>query len=320
METNMILRPMTEGERIYSYSQSQQIISQTGCIGHLRAYFGSGEDPFFSSWDDHREDLKSDDFRHELEQVICALREDMQYGCVLKDQRSLAAYCQTHCDGDFGNGREYGFRADTPHYSYLLRLNPNRGEYHVYCYCYVRQWLERHMRQAEKGIRFITPDYREKFRVADGDKVRYFTKSGGKREPTCRYIDDYHFQVSSGLGENIYHICEFAEQFERHGCQGIIPLRKSLPEKCYSILETTGEMIVITKGEAGYIQAGENEKNIPCREAVDEANRTMGVTKQQEAAMVAGSMFGWDTPAADPKNYNEYGVPIPPKAKDRSER
>ena len=176
------------------------------------------------------------------------------------------------------------------------------------------------MRQAEKGIRFITPDYREKFWVADGDKVRYFTKSGGKREPTCRYIDDYHFQVSSGLGENIYHICEFAEQFERHGCQGIIPLRKSLPEKCYSILETTGEMIVITKGEAGYIQAGENEKNIPRREAVDEANQTMGVTKQQEAAMVAGSMFGWDTPAADPKNYNEYGVPIPPKAKDRSER
>ena len=48
METNMTLRPMTEGERIYSYSQSQQIISQTGCIGHLRAYFGSGEDPFFS--------------------------------------------------------------------------------------------------------------------------------------------------------------------------------------------------------------------------------------------------------------------------------
>lgn len=37
METEMILRPMTMAERIYSYTQSQQLIMQTGCIGHLRA-------------------------------------------------------------------------------------------------------------------------------------------------------------------------------------------------------------------------------------------------------------------------------------------
>ena len=168
MEAEMTLRPMAAAEQMYSYSQSQQLMSQTGCIGHLRADFGSGGEQFFSSWDDHRGDLKSEDFKHEFDEVINALREDAQYGGVLKNRSSLSAYCWMHRDSSFGNDRnEYGFRADTPHYSYLLRLNPNRGEYNIYCYCYIRQWLDRHMRQAEKGIRFITPDYKEVFRIPD---------------------------------------------------------------------------------------------------------------------------------------------------------
>lgn len=75
MDMEMTLRPMTAGERMYSYTQSQQLISQCGCIGHLRADFGSGEQ-FFSSWDDHRGDLKSEDFKRELDEVINALRKD----------------------------------------------------------------------------------------------------------------------------------------------------------------------------------------------------------------------------------------------------
>ena len=30
-------------------------------------------------------------------------------------------------------------------------------------------------------------------------------------------------------------------------------------------------------------------------------------------------LFGWETPAADPQNYDEQGQPIRPKQKDRGE-
>lgn len=315
---DMTFRPMTLTERMYSYTQSQQLIMQTGCIGHLRADFGSGNEHFYSSWDDHRTDLKSDDFKQEFDNVINALREDDKYGSVFKNRGALLSLCARTPESSFGNGREYGFRADTEHYSYMFRLNPGKGEYNIYCYCYLKQWLDRHMKQAEKGIRFITPDYKELFRIADGDKVRYFTPGGEVREPTCRYIDDYHFETS-GYGDNLYHICEFAERYQSHNCTGIIPLRKSLPDKCFSYLESTGEMIVITKGEEGYTPTGTYSQNSSPKTGASAINEANGVSRAQEAAMVAGSMFGWDIPAADPKNYDNDGKPLMPKHKDRGE-
>jgi len=42
-------------------------------------------------------------------------------------------------------------------------------------------------------------------------------------------------------------------------------------------------------------------------------NREAGITKQQEAAMVGGSMFGWHTPAAQTTSYDFYGSPVLPK-------
>lgn len=316
---DMTLRPMTATEHAYCFASSRQISMQTGLIGHLRADFGSNGNGFFSTFFDFRNSLKSDDFKAEFDDVINGLRENPVYGGILKNRGAMNSYCYKHPESAIEADQQYGFRADTDHYSYMIRVNPHKGEYNLYCYCYVRQWLDRHMKQAEKGIRFITPDYKELFRIADGDKVRIITKGGEQREMICRYIDDYHLETGSYRGGNLYHICEFAERFEVNECLSIIPLRASLPEKCFSYLESTGEMIVIQKGERGYTPTDSYGKNMTPREAVNKLNEALGVSRAQEEAMVAGSMFGWAVPGADPKNYDAEGHAIRPKQKDRGD-
>lgn len=318
---DMSIRAMTQPERLYCYSQSQQLMAQTGCIGHLRGDMGSTGEQFFSSWEDHQGHLKTQEFKDEFDEIINALRFDEAQGGVLASRRSLANYCWDRPESRLVPGEDdFGFRVDTEKYSYMIRLNPNRGMYNIYCYCYQREWLDNHLQSAAKGIRFIDSHYNEKFRIPDGEKIRIITSGGEHRDMYCRYIDDYHLETSSHRGNNLYHICEFAERFEAQGCQDIFPLRSSLPDKCYSILESTGDIIIIQKGEKGYyhidVTEGTKEEN---RAFVDGQNAKLGVSKAQAEAMKAGSMFGWAVPAADPQNYDANGALLHQKPKDRGD-
>ena len=139
--------------------------------------------------------------------------------------------------------------------------------------------------------------------------------SGETQDRICRYIDETHLEV----GGSLYHICEFAERIQRSGIQ-VVPLRSSLPDKCFSSLETSGELIVITKGEKGYAPTGTFPQNASPKEGAAALNEANGITKAQEAAMVAGSMFGWAVPAADPRNYDTNGNPVRQKTRDDWER
>ena len=66
----MDYRIMNPAERKYTFRQSQQISMQTGLIGYLRADFGSTGKEFYSTWNDFRKDLKTDDFKKEFDLVI----------------------------------------------------------------------------------------------------------------------------------------------------------------------------------------------------------------------------------------------------------
>ena len=107
-------------------------------------------------------------------------------------------------------------------------------------------------------------------------------------------------------------ICKFAERMEQNG-NTVIPLRSSLPEQCYVFVQTENCVGIVKKGESGFyrtdIQGGKpSETNA----LVNEMNKKLGLSKGQAEAMKAGSMFGWNTPAADPKSYDKNGIPVRP--------
>ena len=85
------------------------------------------------------------------------------------------------------------------------------------------------------------------------------------------------------------------------------PMRRNeLPETCFSILPSSGQLIIIRCGERGYYPSewdtGDKEQNV---ELADELNEKLGVSPIQRQAMEVGSMAGWDVPGADPAKYQE---------------
>ena len=203
-------RIMNPEEGKYAFSQSMQISSQCGLIGHLSAYFDNGA-LYCPKWEDYRTDLKTDEFITDLGNLTDHLREE---GKILHDLKSLVKYCLDNPQAKMSaNKLYYGVRVDTEKYAYLFRLNPNAGDYNVSCYCYIKHWLDTNIRNARNGIRFINSDYKELFRIQDGERIAVTYSDGSKEFPICRYIDAYHVEI----GDNLYHICEYAELRERCG-------------------------------------------------------------------------------------------------------
>ncbi|MBQ7645883.1 MAG: hypothetical protein IJS94_01315 [Clostridia bacterium] len=306
-------RAMTKEEDKYTFAQSSQIAAQTGLIGYLRAVIDKENNRFFSTWNDWRKDLTTQEFKDEFDNVINSLREE---GDILYNRGALAKYCystpQSRMDTDM---EYYGVRVDTEKYAYLLRLNPNNGEYNLYCYCYRRDWLDDHIKRARHGIMFITPKYEEKFRLPDGDKIRIIPADGDSFERICRYVDDYHLEV----GDNVFHVCEFAERMRDNGSR-VVPLRSDLPDHCYSVYIITGEIIILKKGVKGFFKTDIETKSVAeSREIVNEENKKLGISKAQASAMYWGSLYGFDTPGADPTLYDVNGRMINNKRADRGE-
>ena len=94
--------------------------------------------------------------------------------------------------------------------------------------------------------------------------------------------------------------------------------QKQMPRICWSRLKSTNEIVLLRYGVKGYFPFP-MERPLPqnTQQVVDELNQDVDISKAQAAAMEAGSLFGWNIPAADPKNYDADGRLRSPKNQKR---
>ena len=90
----------------------------------------------------------------------------------------------------------------------------------------------------------------------------------------------------------------------------------ALPEHCYAVLPGSGQLIEVRRGEKGYYPCAYSTSDREYNKVLaNYFNAHEGISKAQAAAMLAGSMFGWNVPAADPACYDAEGIPIQPGEK-----
>ena len=78
---------------------------------------------------------------------------------------------------------------------------------------------------------------------------------------------------------------------------------QKLPAYCFAYHPVTNFAVKLVRGVAGFT---------PLDTLMDPValNESLGVSKAQAEAMLAGSMFGWYTRAADPAAYTAEGRPL----------
>jgi len=84
-----------------------------------------------------------------------------------------------------------------------------------------------------------------------------------------------------------------------------------LPDFAYAHHPVTGKVVAMANGEPGYVDISAVDLMLgrpsETAEVLNATRFDPPVTPAQAAAMLAGSIFGFDTPLADPTGYDENG-------------
>jgi hypothetical protein len=92
--------------------------------------------------------------------------------------------------------------------------------------------------------------------------------------------------------------------------------KPGLPDLCYArkpgLSGEPGEVVLLRRGECGYYPLPAFYQSLGFDPV--ESNGLLGVSRAQAAAMLHGSLFGWDARGADPAAYDDDGR-LRPKAR-----
>lgn len=147
-----------EGDVSPLFTTKMQEAARVGC---LRGVFDGSE--MATDWLEGNETLKSPAFDAELRDLLETLRR-----CgPLKDFQSMRQFCHGHPQARM-SGRQtfYAFRIDTQRYRYHLRIFPQKGKFHIFCY---------HADQMREDL--PKPDFNYAYRK----KAKRKQKTGGDR-------------------------------------------------------------------------------------------------------------------------------------------
>lgn len=107
-------------------------------IGHVRGDFGRSGNQFFSTWFPCHEELKTQRFKDELQQVVDELRSDLEFP-LLKNRNAMRNVCMGNLQNRVPGGWHpdtFGFKIRTEHYWYFIKCYYGLGDYNFYINCF----------------------------------------------------------------------------------------------------------------------------------------------------------------------------------------
>ena len=132
--------------------------------------------------------------------------------------------------------------------------------------------------------------------------------------------DDIGGQASDGVGESFEQreirvgdgLEIYAHLWQSKGWS-IVPERdrfdphfsERLPDMCFTVLPEDGALAYIIKGGGCQRSADSSDKPDTNRHLADYYNKERGISEAQVRAMEGGCQHGWDSPAADPRVYQQ---------------